>query len=325
MPCASDLPPRPAGATFPRMIQALQQKFPRVQFILDESLALHTTIRIGGPAAAWTVAADESLLVELLGCLNEIGMRHLLMGGGSNLLFDSAGLEGVAIANEVRWLRRIEDGIECSGGVELRELVRFASEEGLEGLEFATGIPGSVGGALAGNAGAYGSNIGEITRSSRLLRAGSVQTVDADYFQFGYRRSHLQTTGETILSVRLRLDRARNVAASRKRCAEILADRARKHPGPDVPSAGSYFKNLDRFDESGRRIPAGLLLDQVRCRGLRIGGAQVYEKHANIIVNRGDATSGDILALAAEMRRRVLEEFGVELQPEVRYIPPVVV
>ncbi|MBI2838620.1 MAG: UDP-N-acetylmuramate dehydrogenase [Acidobacteria bacterium] len=304
------------------MLESLRSAFPSLTVQAGAALAHHTTFKIGGACRALVPVTDDGTLAELAGHLSEGRVPHIMIGGGSNLLFDSSGYEGIVVKNLVSWIRRSGDRIEASGGCDLQDLLRFSLDEGLAGLEFAAGIPGTFGGGLAGNAGAYGANLGEILESASILDdRGRAREVAREYFEFAYRRSRIQRTGEIILSARIRLSPCVNLAASRSRCDEILASREAKHPHAGMPSAGSFFKNLDRFDDSGKRIPAGLLLDKVGCKGLRIGNAQVYEKHANIIVNLGGATSSEVLTLAAEMRRRVLESFGVALEPEVRFVP----
>lgn len=304
------------------MLEKIKETFPSLRFLPNEILAPLTTFRIGGPCTALVDVDEEAAIVELIGYLHEHRLRNLVIGGGSNLLFDSDGFEGVVVRNKLRRTERRDESIDAAGGGDLQDVLSFCLDNGLEGLEFAAGIPGTFGGGLAGNAGAYGSCLGDLLESARIVDAhGRILTWGRDYFDFGYRRSRIQSSNELILSARLRLRASTSPTAARGRCEEILASRASKHPPPGVPSAGSYFKNLDRFDEFGKRVPAGLLLDQVGCKGLRIGGAMVFEKHANIIVNSGDATSSDVLALASEMSRRVQERFGVRLDPEVRYVP----
>lgn len=319
---ARDCSERGGSVRFSAVLEAIRSAFPSLNFLAGEVLADHTTFRIGGACAALLAVRAEDVLLEVAGYLNEGRVPHIMIGGGSNLLFDSTGYKGIIVKNLVSWIRRSGETIEASGGCDLQELVGFSLEEGLAGLEFAAGIPGTFGGGLAGNAGAYGSNLGEILESARILDDhGRAREVSREYFEFAYRRSRIQRTGEIILSACIRLSPSVKPAESRRRCNEILASRETKHPPAGMPSAGSFFKNLDRFDESGKRIPAGLLLDKVGCKGLRVGSAQVYEKHANIIVNLGGATSSDVLTLAAQMRKRVLDGFGVTLEPEVRFVP----
>jgi len=302
------------------VIDELRRRFPEIETRPGLRLSELSTLHIGGPAEVVIEISVEAHLVDVTRWLSE--KRTLMIGGGSNILFDSDGFDGVVIRNRVSWIRRTSVGIEASAGTPLQDVLAFALEQGLEGLEFAAGIPGSFGGGIVGNAGAWGTNLGGLLEAARLIMPeGHIELVGPDHFAFGYRSSRLQTDGEVLLSAELRLAPARDIAASERQVVEFLSERAAKHPGSELPSAGSWFKNPDLFDPNGRRMAAGLLLDRCRCKGLTIGGAQVFEKHANIIVNRGGATSGDVLALAAEMRRRVAEQFGVSLEPEVRYVP----
>ncbi len=304
------------------MIAELREKFPKISWQSNVALRRHTTFQVGGPATVFAEIFSEDELVGVLVYLRGNCRRHLVIGGGSNLLFDSDGFDGIIIKNRIAQIHRRDEGIEASGGFPLQDALEFALNHRLSGIEFAAGIPGTLGGGLAGNAGAYGSNLGEFLAHARVLTAaGNIVAAGPEYFSFGYRSSRLQQNSEIILSATIRLDEIPAIDESRRRCREILDKRASKHPGTDMPSAGSFFKNLDQFDESGRRVPAGLLLDQAGCKSLAVGDAHVFPRHANIIVNRGEATSRDVLQLAAEMKRRVLEKFGIELEPEVRYVP----
>jgi UDP-N-acetylmuramate dehydrogenase len=200
------------------------------------------------------------------------------------------------------------------------QLVERLVSAGLAGLEFSAGLPGSVGGAVAGNAGCFGATFGE-----RLLRAtivdlhGEAQTIeDPSWFGFDYRRSRLQDGIAILVDVTLEIAPG-DAEALRKIADGHLETRRTKHPARDVKTAGSYFKNLPPAADGQWRQPAGALLDQVGARGMSVGDAAVFEKHANILINRGNASARDVLMLEALLTQRVHEKFGVTLEPEVRF------
>ncbi len=297
----------------------LDGKFPGI-LLRDHPLASHTTLRIGGPADRFVCVEDASLLAELLGAAREMGIPSFLLGGGSNLLIDDAGIRGLVIQVGLR--ERSYDGsrIRVEAGFGFHDLIVESVDRDCSGLEFAAGIPGTVGGAVWGNAGCYGQAIGDFMVEGRWIDPrGRISTVAPDAFGFSYRDSELKRNGCVLVDILLELepgDRAR----SQSIIDENLGLRHRKHPQSE-PCAGSYFKNVPPPDPDARRIPAGKLLEEVGAKDLRVGGAAVFAKHANIIINAGDATAGEVLALAAEMKRRVHERFGVLLEEEVTYVP----
>ncbi|HKI83086.1 MAG TPA: UDP-N-acetylmuramate dehydrogenase, partial [Candidatus Krumholzibacteria bacterium] len=243
------------------------------------------------------------------------------MGGGSNLLFDDAGLRALVIAD--RMTQKTYEGrlIRVESGVGFHELILQSVEQGLSGLEFAAGIPGTVGGAVWGNAGCYGQSIGDFLVTARWIeKDGRVVEVGPAAFEFAYRDSALKRNGNVLVDFALHLNEG-NLAQSEATIRKNVQLRERKHPHGE-PCAGSYFKNVPPLDPNDRRIPAGKLLEDVGAKSLRVGGAAVFHKHANIIINAGGATAKDVLTLAAEMKRRVREQFGIELEEEVSYIPP---
>jgi len=218
--------------------------------------------------------------------------------------------------------------VEC--GADFTDLILRCRDQGLAGLEFAAGIPGSVGGALYGNAGCYGEDIGRYTVECTIATpdGAMVETRPAAWFEFAYRDSLLKRDARVLLSCLLQL-RSGDRGESTRIIEEKLEIRRVKHPQwRTEPTAGSYFKNLPpdwrmpgaKLSPGTHRVAAGQLLDECDCRGLRIGDAMVFEKHANIIVNVGRATAREVLQLAAEMKRRVREKFAVELEEEVMYL-----
>jgi UDP-N-acetylmuramate dehydrogenase len=298
--------------------------------LTDEPLRQHTTLRIGGPADAYVAARTPETLLAALRAAHELELPVHLIGGGSNLLVSDAGLRGLVLRNACEKVEFDGEVAQVECGADYLEFIDLCRERGLAGLAYAAGIPGSVGGALVGNAGCYGQDIG-----SRVIECAvaspdgaRVETRRADWFGFAYRDSRLKREPHVVLSCLLRLERGEPVAI-RREMDEKLEIRRVKHPQwRTEPTAGSYFKNLPPgFQVPGlphspgtHRVPAGALLDACDCRGLRVGDALVYPKHANILVNAGHATAGDVLALAEIMKRRVRERFGVELEEEVMFL-----
>ncbi|HAL92284.1 MAG TPA: UDP-N-acetylenolpyruvoylglucosamine reductase [Verrucomicrobia bacterium] len=243
-------------------------------------------------------------------------------GRGANLLVADAGIpEAVLrISSNLPDCRREDGTIGVSAGTALDELSRFAADEGLAGLGFASGIPGTVGGGICGNAGAFGSALGDVLdRVEVLTRAGEKKSISRAELDFGYRGSSLPQTGDVVVRAWFRAtagDRAKLVAERE----EILAKRREKHPDWRVlPTAGSFFKNLPPETAGGHRRAAGKYLEQAGAKAMREGGAYVFEKHANIVIAGPGATARDVARLTARMAVTVREKFGFELEPEVRF------
>jgi len=291
----------------------------RAPIRLDAPLADYTTFHIGGPARYLCVARSAEELARALEAAREHELPLEVLGGGSNVLFDDDGFDGLVVVVGAGRVEVEGTRVWAEGGAPFAEVVDLACRKGLAGLAYAAGIPGSVGGALCGNAGAYGKAIGDllveaviVSRDGRGGRKVGRKALDLDY-----RTSALKRSGDIVESVTFELQEGDSDAIWREVDA-VLARRKERLPGPDLPSAGSFFKNLPPPGPGEHRVPAGKLLDECDCKGLRVGGAQVYDKHANIIVNRGRATAAEVIRLASEMRRRVEERFGTVLEPEVK-------
>ncbi len=298
--------------------------------LTDEPLRQHTTFRIGGPADFFIAARTTDVLVAALRAAHELGLPVHLIGGGSNLLVSDDGLRGLVIRNACDAVTFDGTVVHAECGADYHELILRCRERGLAGLAYAAGIPGSVGGALYGNAGCYGQDVGSRTIECTVatLDGASVVTHPASWFEFAYRDSRLKREGRVLLSCLLQLEKGEPAAIQRE-IDEKLEIRRVKHPQwRTEPTAGSYFKNLPPgFQVPGlphspgtHRVPAGALLDACECRGLRVGDAIVFAKHANMIVNAGHATAHDVLTLAETMKRRVHERFGVTLEEEVMFL-----
>jgi UDP-N-acetylmuramate dehydrogenase len=284
-------------------------------------LCRKTTFRIGGPAR-WcvTIQSGDDMVRLVQECVRE-GLPWFLLGGGSNVLFSDRGFDGLVIVNQLSGIEEVSPGcVEAGAGIDLMDLVRFAESRGLAGFESLAGIPGSAGGALTGNAGAYGRNIGELVESVDLVTLeGEVERVNPDNLEFDYRESRLKHNRDVVLSARFRL-----VAGDPEHIdgtiRETLALRAEKHPPHEAATAGSFFKNLPPETPGGRRVAAGLILDRAGARGLSVGDAYVFEKHANIVVNRGHASAMDVLELTGRMKQLAYSHSGMVLEEEVRRI-----
>jgi UDP-N-acetylmuramate dehydrogenase len=295
-----------------------------------EPLRHHTTFRIGGPADFYYAARTSEALVAALRIASDIGLPVFLLGGGSNLLVSDEGFRGLVVRNAIEGIEFDGTAAHVGCGADFLDLIYQCRDHELAGLEFAAGIPGSVGGALYGNAGCYGQDIGSVTIECTIVDpdGSSVVTRPASWFEFAYRDSRLKRDPKVLLSCLLQFRRG-DRAEIQTVIDEKLEIRRVKHPQWRVePTAGSYFKNLPpdwqmpgaKHSPGTRRVPAGQLLDEVGCRGLRVGDAMVFAKHANIIVNAGHASARDVLELAATMKAKVREKFGVELEEEVMFL-----
>jgi len=278
----------------------------------DEPMSAHTSLKVGGPADWFITPADLDDLRCLLALLEDHGQRYLVVGGGYNLLVRDGGFRGAVISLErFDRLGLDENGLlQCGAGVSNRTLVDFARDHELTGLEFLVGIPGRLGGALAMNAGAEGRSITDCLETLVILKEGAVTTAAQGELNYGYRFLEL-APGEIILEASFRLGKGR-CEESGKQLEEYLAHR-RAVQQVGYPNAGSFFRNPPEG-------PAWRFIDAAGLRGLRIGGAQVSEVHANFLVNRGGATAGDFLTLAARIKETVRAESGVELEEEVRVV-----
>ena len=304
--------------------------------LTQEPLRHHTTFRIGGPADFYFAAQTAEQLVTALRAARDIGLPVFLLGGGSNLLASDEGFRGLVVRNAIEIIEFDGAAAHAGCGADFLELIYQCRDRELAGLEFAAGIPGSVGGALYGNAGCYGQDIGSFTVecTHATLDGATVETRPASWYRFAYRDSRLKREPRVLLTCLLQLRRGER-GAIQQVIDEKLEIRRLRHPHWRVePTAGSYFKNLPpdwrmpgaKLSPGTHRVAAGQLLDECGCRGLRVGDAMVFAKHANIIVNAGRATAREVLELAADMKARVRRKFGVELEEEVMFLgekPPV--
>lgn len=280
-----------------------------------------TTLRIGGPAGLVCRVQNVDQAREFQAFAIDHALAYDRLGGGSNLLADDAGYPGLLLKVETTGFVRRGDSVRAGAGLPFDELIAATLREGLVGLEFASGIPGTLGGAVVGNAGCYGYEIGEFVREATVLTPdGRVVVMGPEEIGFTYRDTALKATRAVVLDILLQLGTG-NLDQAAARRDELIADRRHKHPWAE-PTAGSWFKNLPPAEPGGRRRPAGALLEAVGAKEMRVGDAAVFPRHANIIVNAGRATSADVLGLADRMRTAVRERFAVNLEPEVRHLGP---
>jgi UDP-N-acetylmuramate dehydrogenase len=299
----SDDPRRPPAPEPPEMVRR------------DQPIARLSTVRTGGAAQFFARAGSEAELLELLGWAAAAGAPVSVVGSGSNLLIADAGVTGLVLKLDRELARIDRDGarIVCGGGARLPAVAAQAARAGLTGIEFGVNIPGTVGGAVRMNANAYGGELARVLEWVDVVTSsGNERRVPAQ-LSFAYRRSNI-AAGEVVM----RASFALSESDPAKVAATLAQMRERRHEAQPqgIKTFGSTFKNPDGPTAAGRT--AGQLLAEAGCNGVAVGGARFSPKHANFIENTGDATTDDVLELMAEGRRRVLERFGVELEPEVQ-------
>lgn len=297
---------------FDQLYHRLKENCPGLELGKDEPMARHTTFRIGGPAALMARPASEEQVLDCVALVRESGVPMVVLGNGSNLLVADAGVQAFVL--DMTGLNRLERTgereITAGAGVTLARLASFAAGEGLTGLEFAGGIPGTLGGAVMMNAGAYGGEMVQVVRRTRCLTPqGIIKEIVGEEHQFSYRHSVFSQREDVILSSVLELELGQEEDI-RAQMAELAQKRKSKQP-LEYPSAGSMFKRPEGYF-------AAALIDQCGLKGFTVGGAQVSEKHAGFVVNRGNATCADVLSLVEQVQKRVKEQTGVELEMEVR-------
>ena len=286
--------------------KAIEQYLPDLEVLQDEPMSRHTTFRIGGPAKRMAFPSSREQLVLLMSFAKDYGANPLVIGNGSNLLVPDEGLDRLGIDTSAN-LNRVERGsgntVLADAGATLARTADLACKSGLTGLEFAHGIPGTVGGGVCMNAGAYGGEMKQVLRSAAVLfPEEGIRTLSCEELNLSYRHSLLTEHPEAVVLY----------AAIRAAMRELMAKRKASQP-LEWPSAGSTFKRPEGHF-------AGTLIDQCGLKGLTVGGAQVSEKHAGFLINTGGATAGDFLALMERVQRAVYEREGVRLEPEVRIL-----
>ncbi len=297
------------------LAETLRRASTPAQVLEHEPMARHTTLRVGGPAEILFSPASEKQLLFAVEAARSAGVPARIIGNGSNLLVLDGGLPGLTIRLGETFSEVSVDGsrITAQAGALLSRVAAAARDASLTGLEFASGIPGSVGGGMAMNAGAYGGQLSDVFESCRALdpETGIVSALTPAEMALGYRESAALSRGLIVTEATFRLT-AGEREAIQARMDDLNARRRDKQP-LSLPSAGSTFKRPEGYF-------AGALIEQAGLKGLRVGGASVSEKHAGFVVNDAGATAGDVLALIRLIQARVFEHSGVRLEPEVRIL-----
>ncbi len=304
----------------------------------NEPLKNHSTFHIGGPAKYFSLVKDSAELMEAIEWAEEKSLPYQIIGGGSNILAGDKGYNGLII--KTLGVEAIFSGnlMECFAGLPLAKAMNDSLAKGYVGLEWAIGIPGTIGGATHNNAGAYGGEIADNVKSVKVLRQGKIIDILGVDCGFGYRASRFKTEGDgdVILSATLRLEKAdtAKVALARKKMSRIIRERINKFVGF---SAGSAFKNIILSKEEIRsfknkypefpeqfvefnKLPAAWLIDRCELKGFELGGAKVSDKHAGIIINTGKATAKDVIMLISIIKQKVRSKYGQQLMEEIEYI-----
>lgn len=282
-----------------------------IQYTVQAPMSSYTTFRTGGPADIMLFPTDEA---QIAFCIGLFADQYVILGNCSNMLISDHGVEGAVILLGKDFSDITVDGnfVTAQAGAKLSALCNTALDAGLVGLEFAAGIPGSVGGGIYMNAGAYGGELSQYLHSVRVMDStGNVSELSADQLQLGYRKSIFMEQDLIILSGTFMMEHG-DVDAARQKVRELNAARRQKQP-LEYPSAGSTFKRPEGHF-------AAKLIDGCGLRGLSVGDAQVSEKHAGFVINRGSARASDVLELMRMIRERVFEAYGVTLEPEIRII-----
>lgn len=286
-----------------------------VEFQENVSLAQYTSFRIGGPAKYFFIARSKKELVEAIKKAKELELPFFILGGGNNVLAPDKGYKGLVIKIQSSEIKTQDSNVEAEAGAVLAKLVGLATEKSLTGLEWAAGIPGTVGGAVYGNAQAFGTKISNIVKEVEVLdsRTLEIETLVGDQCNFSEKKSIFKQNKDLIiLSINLKLKKG-GQDEIKKRIKEHLDFRKKNQP-LEFPSAGSIFINQDGKPASSS------LVDKAGLKGLKIGDAQVSKKHAGFIINLGKAKSKDVLELIKIIKQKVKEKFNIDLEPEIQII-----
>ena len=296
------------------VIRALSRFVPEENIRLQEPMAGHTTFRIGGPADCFVQLENKEQLIQVQRYLRQVGMPFFILGNGSNLLVSDKGYRGIVLQIGQRMSRITVAGniITAQAGAPMSQIARAALEHGLTGLEFASGIPGTIGGGVVMNAGAYDGELsGIVTQVNVVNSEGEYMELENESMEFGHRTSIIRNNSFTVTEVIMKLEKGDREQIKAK--MEDLAARRREKQPLEYPSAGSTFKRP-------RGNFAGKLIMDAGLRGFQIGGAKVSEKHCGFIINTGNATAEDVRDVISEVQERVKEMFHVDLEPEILFL-----
>lgn len=285
----------------------------KIEYVKAEPMSRHTTFKIGGNADIFVKVKNETELKTVLDLISEYNAPYFILGKGSNLLVSDKGIEGVVISLDgIDNIKIDGDTVVCGAGASLRSLCIAAQKASLSGLEFAYGIPGTVGGALYMNAGAYGGEMSQVVVSAIAVDCnGNVQNLNLSEMNLGYRTSVFKNTDLIITSVTFKLKQG-NAGEIKAAMDDIFARRKDKQP-LEYPSAGSTFKRPEGYF-------AGALIEKSSLKGVSVGGAQVSKKHAGFVINTGNATCCDVLSLIKKVQSTVKAADGVDLETEVIFV-----
>jgi UDP-N-acetylmuramate dehydrogenase len=292
-------------------------------------LSKFTTFRIGGPAQFLVEVTEEEKLIELLNFVTSSGLEYFVLGGGSNILFPDNGFEGVVIKISTNKIEIKEDNIIAAAGTPLGAIVNAASKNELTGMEWAVGIPGTVGGAIRGNAGAMGKETSDCLKSVIVWQDGEIKEMINAECGFHYRGSNFKDNGTVVLSATFAL-KPGNKTEIMQAVQMYIKQRTGRYP--KFPSAGSFFQNInikdwpgdvnelpELFRERGK-VPVGWIIEQCGLKGYTVGGAKISDEHGNFLINFKDATQADVLKVVEEAQAQVYNKFRVNLEPEVEII-----
>ncbi len=285
----------------------------KIEYIKDEPMSRHTTFKIGGNADIFASVKSNDQLKQILSLTQEFCIPYFVLGNGSNLLVSDKGIEGVVISLDgLNGIEIIGDAVVCGAGASIRSVCLAVQKQSLSGLEFAYGIPGTVGGALYMNAGAYGGEMSQVVKSAKAIdKNGNMIELSLDDMQLGYRTSVFKNRGLVITSVTFQLKKG-NKQQIKAAMDDFFGRRRSKQP-LEFPSAGSTFKRPQGYF-------AGALIEQNNLKGVSVGGAQVSEKHAGFVINTGNATCDEVLSLIKKIQNTVKNTNGVDLEPEVIFV-----
>lgn len=303
-------------ADYNKLIEYINRELAdRVETVENADMKEHTSFRIGGPADIALFPLDSDAFCKLLVFICESDYKHIVIGNGSNVLFADAGYRGIVIfTSKMKSFSFNEDVLVCDAGAQLTTVAVNAVKRGYEGFAFACGIPGTIGGAVYMNAGAYEGQIADVLLYSDYFdrKTGMVGRLVGEEHKLAYRHSAYMDCDRIVLSAGFRLKKAEDPAAVVKLMEDHIKARKEKQP-LEYPSAGSIFKRYPGYFTAA-------LIDEAGLKGFRVGGAQVSEKHAGFIVNRGNATAADVLELIQIIKDKIHEKKGIDIECEVRYI-----
>lgn len=296
---------------------------------LNEPMSKHTTFKIGGPAQLFVIVEETERLVELFKFLDDEGIERFILGGGSNMLAGDDEYTGVVIHINTKKTEVTQTGIVADAGCSTVAIANLSMKEGFIGFEWGVGVPGTIGGAVRGNAGAMGSDMSKNVGKIEAYMDGEVVTLTNAECEFHYRHSLFKDTGAVVLRVHLKLEKSENKDGMKK-ALEYLQYRSKTQP-QGFASTGCIFKNFEienaklnfevpeEFKQKGI-ISAGWLIDQAGMKGAQVGNAKVSDTHGNFVVNLGGATANDVLTLIEEIKEKVYNKFGISIEEEIQLI-----